>query len=146
MSPKGNFKVILSPRFSNKYWNWHCVESIRIRRFSGQYFPAFGLNTEYLSVFSPYGVYLRIQSKCGKIRTRKNSVFGHLSRSDCTAWKLAVHFPSNLADLKIVEIFFCCVIIIMFIMFIINVTVNGWQCQYPSLCHRDSSILLLSVT
>ena len=71
MSPKGNFKVILSPRFSNKYWNWHCVESIRIRRFSGQYFPAFGLNTEYLSVFSPYGVYLRIQSKCGKIRTRK---------------------------------------------------------------------------
>ena len=33
--------------------------------FSGPYFPAFGLNTER------YTVSLRIQSKCGKIRTRK---------------------------------------------------------------------------
>ena len=30
-----------------------------------------------------YRVSLRIQSKCGKIRTRKNSVFGHFSRSVC---------------------------------------------------------------
>ena len=44
--------------------------------FSGPYFIAFGLNTER------YGVSLRIQSECGKIRTRKNSVFGHFSRSD----------------------------------------------------------------
>ena len=37
--------------------------------FSGPYFPAFGLNTEgYVS--------LRIQFKCGKMRTRKSSVFG----------------------------------------------------------------------
>ena len=43
--------------------------------FSGQYFPAFGLNTER------YEVSLRIQSECGKIRTRKNSVFGHISHS-----------------------------------------------------------------
>ena len=43
--------------------------------FSGPYFPAFGLNTER------YGVSLRIQSECGKIRTRKNYVFGHFSRS-----------------------------------------------------------------
>ena len=35
--------------------------------FPGLYFPAFGLNTER------YGV----------IRTRKNSVFGHFSRSGC---------------------------------------------------------------
>ena len=34
--------------------------------FSGPYFPAFGLNTER------YGVSLRIQSECGKIRTGKN--------------------------------------------------------------------------
>ena len=33
--------------------------------FSGPYFPAFGLNAE------KYGVTLRIQSKCEKIRTRK---------------------------------------------------------------------------
>ena len=38
-------------------------------------FPAFGLNTER------YGVYLLIQFKCGKILTRKTSVFGHFSRS-----------------------------------------------------------------
>ena len=43
--------------------------------FSGPYFPAFGLN------MARYGVSLRIQSQCGKIPTRKNSVFGHFSRS-----------------------------------------------------------------
>ena len=32
--------------------NIHCVKSVGIRSFSGTYFPAFGLNTEYLSVFS----------------------------------------------------------------------------------------------
>ena len=42
---------------------------------SGPYFPAFGLNTER------YFVSLRIQSECGKIRTRNKSVFGHFSRS-----------------------------------------------------------------
>ena len=43
----------------------HCVKGVRIRRFSGPYFPAFGLNTDR------YGVSLRIQSECGKIRTIK---------------------------------------------------------------------------
>ena len=42
--------------------------------FSGPYFLA-------------YGVSLRIQSECGKIRTRKNSVFGHFSRSVCMKQK-----------------------------------------------------------
>ena len=45
--------------------------------FPGPYFPAFGLNTQR------YGVSVRIQSECGKIRTRKNSVFRHFSRSVC---------------------------------------------------------------
>ena len=35
----------------------YCVKSVRIRSFSGRYFPAFGLkmylDTPYLSVFSP---------------------------------------------------------------------------------------------
>ena len=44
--------------------NEHFVKSVRIRCYSGPYFPAFGLNTERYSVF------LRIQSECGKIRTR----------------------------------------------------------------------------
>ena len=43
--------------------------------FSSLYFPVFGLNMER------YSVSLRIQSECGKIRTRKNSVFGQFSRS-----------------------------------------------------------------
>ena len=44
--------------------------------FFGSYFPVFGLlNTER------YFVSLRIHSKCGKIRTRKISIFGHFSRS-----------------------------------------------------------------
>ena len=51
--------------------------------FSGSYFPTSGLNTER------YEVSLLIQSECGKIRTRKNSVFWHFARSErsnSTVW------------------------------------------------------------
>ena len=41
------------------------MKSVRIRSFSGPYFPAFGLNKE------KYSVSLPIQSKCAEIRTRK---------------------------------------------------------------------------
>ena len=43
--------------------NDDCVESFRIRSFSGTYFLAMGLNTEI------YGVSLHIQFDCGKMRT-----------------------------------------------------------------------------
>ena len=43
----------------------HCVKSVRVRSFSGPYFPAFGQNTE------KYGVSVRIESEDGKIRFRK---------------------------------------------------------------------------
>ena len=43
--------------------------------FSGPYFPVLGLNMEI------YSVNLRIQFEYRKIRTKKNSVFGHFSRS-----------------------------------------------------------------
>ena len=43
--------------------------------FPDPYFHAFGLNTER------YVVSLHTQSECRKIRARKNSVFGHFSRS-----------------------------------------------------------------
>ena len=43
----------------------YCAKNIRIPSFSGQYFPAFGLNAEICSVN------LRIPSKYGKIRTIK---------------------------------------------------------------------------
>ena len=49
-------------------------QQMKIIVFSGPYFPAFGLNTKR------YGVFLHIQSECRKLRTRKNSVFGHFSR------------------------------------------------------------------
>ena len=32
--------------------SYHCVKSIRIGSFAGPYFPAFRLNTPYLSIFS----------------------------------------------------------------------------------------------
>ena len=41
------------------------MKIVRIRSFSGPHFPTFGLNTEQSCVF------LRIQSTCGKIQTRR---------------------------------------------------------------------------
>ena len=67
------FLIYLVYRFSRH--TQHCVKCVQIRSFSGLYFPAFGLNTER------YEISFRIHSECGKIRTRKNSVFGHFSRS-----------------------------------------------------------------
>ena len=52
-----------------------CEKSVCIPSFCDPYFSTFGVNTE------TYGVSLRIQSECGKIRTGKNSVFGHFSRT-----------------------------------------------------------------
>ena len=43
--------------------------------FSGPYFFVFALNTEI------YGINLHIQFEYGEIETRKNSAFGHFSRS-----------------------------------------------------------------
>ena len=44
--------------------NLHCLKSVRIRSYSGLYFPAFGLNTDR------YRVSFRILSDWGKIQTR----------------------------------------------------------------------------
>ena len=43
----------------------HCVKSVQIRSFSGLFFLVFGLNTKI------YFVSLHIQSKYGKLRTKK---------------------------------------------------------------------------
>ena len=48
-------------------------ENVRIRSHSGLHFPTFGLNTER------YGVSLRSQSKCRKMRTRITE-YGHFLR------------------------------------------------------------------
>ena len=57
-NPKNWFKIYVQK-------NLHCVKSVRIRSFSGPFFPAFGLNME------GYSVSLRIQFESGKVRTRK---------------------------------------------------------------------------
>ena len=65
--------------------------------FPGPYFSVLGLNTER------YSVSLRIQSECGKIQTRKNSIFEQFSRSAesteyrKTLWKNSVfgHFSHS---------------------------------------------------
>ena len=58
----------------------HTVRSVRIRSFSGPYFPSFGLTERY-------EVSLRIQFECGKIRTRKisetdtfHAVYGNIDK------------------------------------------------------------------
>ena len=53
--------------------------------YSGPYFPALGLNTKI------YSVHFRIHSEYRKIRTRKNLVFGHFSRSVMVT---DFHFPN----------------------------------------------------
>ena len=50
--------------------------------FLARFFAAFELNTER------YEVSLRIQLECGKIRTRKSSVFGHILRSELKLTKI----------------------------------------------------------
>ena len=63
--------------------NYHCVKSVRIRSYFVPYFPAFGLNTKRNSVS------LRIQSECGKIRTRitpNTDTFYLVYNSNCHKW------------------------------------------------------------
>ena len=57
--------IIISSFFREIWYRSHYVKSVRIRSFSGLCFSALGLNTKR------YSVSLRIQSECGKIRTRK---------------------------------------------------------------------------
>lgn len=52
------------------------MKSVRFRDFFGPQFFVFGLNTKI------YRISLRIQSKCGKIQTKRNYEFGHFSHSD----------------------------------------------------------------
>ena len=54
----------------------HCVKSVRIRKFSGPYFPSCRLNKEIQRVD------LRIQFKSLENKDKKNSKERHFSRSD----------------------------------------------------------------
>ena len=83
--------------------NDYCGKVFKYWVISGPYFSVFGLNAEI------YGVNLRIPSKCRKIRTRNNSVFGHFSRSG-HKWDLKLSkdftnfcggFPASINMLKV---------------------------------------------
>ena len=68
---------------------FYCVKRVRIRSFSGPYFPAFGLNKErytpYLSVFSPNA------GKYGSEKLRIWTLFGPLLKN-CRVHFLKVSF------------------------------------------------------
>ena len=53
----------------------HCVKSVRIRSYSGPYFPAYGQNTERYGVSQLYLVQMRENAD------QNNSEYGHFSRS-----------------------------------------------------------------
>ena len=61
-------------------------EKVRVRSFSSFYFPTFGLNTER------YRVYLRIQSECGKIQTRKTPNTDPLHAAVCSIKNILRNF------------------------------------------------------
>ena len=80
---KTNFyrtKDKLATKKKNKLF--YCVKSVRIRSYSGPHFPAFGLNTER------YGISLRTQSECGKMRTRTtpNTDAFHAVQNHLLSW------------------------------------------------------------
>ena len=71
----------------------HCVKHVRIRSYSGPHFPAFGLNTDR------YGVSLRVQSECGKMRTRitpNTDIFHSVARTSSSSTEKQNQIPSQL--------------------------------------------------
>ena len=63
------------------------MKSVQIRSF---------LWSVFFRIWTEYGVSLRIQSECGKIQTRKNSVFGNFPRSDGHLLKTRTNLESRL--------------------------------------------------
>ena len=80
----GTLSVSRNVEHLDDYFRYkHCIKCVRIGRYSGAFFPQFGLNAERC------GVSLRIQSECGKVRTRKLLI--------CTLfrqWKKWTYHPS----------------------------------------------------
>ena len=92
----------------------HCVKSVQIRNF---FWPVFSrsrteygeIRSKWYWVFSPNaGKYepektpYRIQSECGKIRSRKSSVSGHFSRSACSSnsWHFRSKYMTFMVSIK----------------------------------------------
>ena len=75
----------------------HCVKCVLIRSYSCLYFPAFGLNMDR------YSVSLRIQSECGKIRTRitpNTDTFHAVKLSKFGCWLIVVQSRKKIDGIK----------------------------------------------
>ena len=64
--------LILAVNTGMEFHQIHCVQSVRIRSYSGPYFSAFGQNTERY----PYSVRMRENTN------QNNSEYGHILRND----------------------------------------------------------------
>ena len=62
---------------STFYLRHHCLKSVRIRNYSGPYFPAIGLNTEKYSECGKVGQIIRMWEN----KDQNNSEYGHSLRS-----------------------------------------------------------------
>ena len=78
----GSSKIDMNNSVYSAWWSTnlrrkkhnHCVKSVQMRSFFWSVFS---------SIWTEYGEIRSIQSECGKIRTRKSSVLGHFSCSEC---------------------------------------------------------------
>ena len=77
------YLITFALEFSKNYChNWsehHCGKCVQIRSFFWSVFSR--IRAECGEILRIFPLSLRIQSQCGKIRTIKNSLFGHFSRS-----------------------------------------------------------------
>ena len=109
--------------------------------FYGLYFPVFGLNADI------YTINHSIRSECRKIRTRKNSVFGHISRIvqkyHCPRCTLLTKFSclinpflvqcSHLIPPEIENMKLICAIVYQFIQYVYcekNIRKTTWKYKY----------------
>ena len=71
-----------------QYITYSLLKSVRIRNFSGPYFPSSGLNTE------KYGVSLRIWFECGKMRIGRtpNMNTFHAVTDNALSWCICLSF------------------------------------------------------
>ena len=109
-------KVVDLSTYANTVW-----KVSKYGNFPGPYFPVSRLNTEI------YGVNIRIQSKYGKIRTRKNSVFEHFSRSENFA--KYQHFLPTIRNVSLPEIAVQVLRVVTLLKRDCNTTVSSWILQ-----------------
>ena len=77
-------------------FNYHRVKNVRIRSYSGLYFPAFGVKTERCSV------YLRIQCKCGN-KKGAPKILQNSQGNICAGSSFAIKLQSGGLQLQEIE-------------------------------------------